>query len=405
MRARSRSIEHTISTLALVALLGGAPVNGFSESGWFADARYRYEWVDESSFDDNARASTLRSRLGYRTADRPGVQFLAEGSNVVALGADEYNAGAGATPGRDEFPVVADPEDTRLARAWVGWRWDSGLDLRAGRQRIELEDDRFIGNVGWRQNEQTYDGLTTRYSGDGWGLFYGWIGRVNRIFDSEVPAGRNDHRTHLLHLRRELTPRHRVAGYLYRIEDREQPALSNRTVGLRYSGSGALRGVAIHWLVEAALQSDTGSRAPVDYSAEYFRLQLAADAHPWVRPKLGLERLGGSDRPGHAFRTPLATLHAFNGWADRFLTTPDAGLDDLYAGFEGREGRWSWQLTGHEFRAEQGSERYGREIDASVAVKLFGSASLLLKAARFERESPAFRSVTKVWAQFAIAWP
>ena len=38
--------------------------------------------------------------------------------------------------------------------------------------------------------------------------------------------------------------------------------------------------------------------------------------------------LGGNGVIG--FATPLATLHAFNGWADMFLTTPVNGLKDFY---------------------------------------------------------------------------
>jgi len=43
---------------------------------------------------------------------------------------------------------------------------------------------------------------------------------------------------------------------------------------------------------------------------------------------VGYEVLEGNGAIG--FATPLATLHAFNGWADMFLTTPANGLKDLY---------------------------------------------------------------------------
>jgi hypothetical protein len=43
---------------------------------------------------------------------------------------------------------------------------------------------------------------------------------------------------------------------------------------------------------------------------------------------IGYEVLEGNGTIG--FATPLATLHAFNGWADMFLTTPANGLKDFY---------------------------------------------------------------------------
>ncbi|MBY6204983.1 alginate export family protein [Halomonas denitrificans] len=386
----------------LVLATGGTRAD---EAGWFADARYRFEWVDEQSFDEDATASTLRSRLAYRTPRHNGFELLAELSNIVAIGADDYNAGAGATPNRTRFPVVADPEDTRLARAWLAWTSSAGTRIQAGRQRIKLDDDRFVGNVGWRQNEQTYDGVTLRRAIGDWSLFYGWVGRVNRIFASDLDAGRHDHRTHLLNFSRDLASGHRLATYLYQIEDREQPSLSNRTLGLRYAGRTEWGERPVRWLAEAALQSDAGDAAPVDYSAGYFRVEVGTVLASTLSPRIGFERLGGSRRPGRAFRTPLATLHAFNGWADRFLVTPDGGLDDLYAGLGGRAGRLTWQLTAHEFRAEAGGDRYGRELDASLVIPLFESTSLLIKAARFESDSAAFRDVTKVWTQLSVAWP
>ncbi|MEI8045213.1 MAG: hypothetical protein WCL11_27625, partial [Verrucomicrobiota bacterium] len=43
---------------------------------------------------------------------------------------------------------------------------------------------------------------------------------------------------------------------------------------------------------------------------------------------VGYEVLEGNGTIG--FATPLATLHAFNGWADMFLSTPANGLKDFY---------------------------------------------------------------------------
>jgi hypothetical protein len=122
------------------------------------DSRHRIELVDEDGFSEDAEALTLRTRLNYRSGSWNGLDFLVEFSDVRAIGLDDYNAGAGATPDKTDFPVVADPEDTRVNHAWIGLQPGDALTVRLGRQRIKLDNDRFVGNVGWHQNEQTYDG-------------------------------------------------------------------------------------------------------------------------------------------------------------------------------------------------------------------------------------------------------
>ena len=46
--------------------------------------------------------------------------------------------------------------------------------------------------------------------------------------------------------------------------------------------------------------------------------------------KAGYEVLEGAPTGGLAFVTPLATLHKFQGWADKFLATPASGIEDAY---------------------------------------------------------------------------
>jgi hypothetical protein len=93
---------------------------------------------------------------------------------------------------------------------------------------------------------------------------------------------------------------------------------------------------------------------------------------------------GDANQAGAAFRTPLATLHAFNGWSDQFLTTPDAGLEDSFAGAKGDVEGFNWQLVYHQFDAEVGSGDFGHELDFSVAKKLNKNFSALIKAAQYD---------------------
>lgn len=400
---------NVLSAVAALGLTGSVgsqtPAAALVDGKVGLDLRYRLELVDEDGFDEDAEASTLRTRLNYRTGTWRGLNAFVEFSDVREVGLDDFNAGAGSTPDRTRFPVVADPEDTRVNQAWLGFAPADGLVLKAGRQRIKLDNDRFVGNVGWRQNEQTYDGGSLEFKRGGWNLFYSYVGHVNRIFDSDVPAGDHDHETHLVNTKLDLNPNHRLTGYFYKIEDEDQQVFSNRTFGVRYTGSaGLVQETVLDWLLEFAYQEDAGD-APVDFDAYYVHARAGLDWHRLFKPLIGFERLEGSRRSGAAFRTPLATLHAFNGTADRFLSTPDAGLDDAYVGFTGAHARLGWNVTWHHFSTETGSSTLGHELDGSLNVRLHETTSLLLKVAYFDDDDPRRRGVTKFWTMLSFALP
>src|SRR6185369_8425053 len=68
---------------------------------------------------------------------------------------------------------------------------------------------------------------------------------------------------------------------------------------------------------------------PADYSADYIAAE-AGLAYRGFTLTGGYELLGSDNN--RAVQTPMATLHKFNGWADIFLVTPNAGLEDVYVG-------------------------------------------------------------------------
>lgn len=359
------------------------------------ELRYRYEFVDQDGFDDNAHASTLRLRLNYDTADWQGFSAFAEFDYVTEVLLDDYNSGAGTSgPDRDRFPVVPDPAGTDFNQAYLQYAPRESLRARLGRQRIILDDERYIGGVGWRQNEQTYDALSVTYDElDRTSIFYAYVTNVNRIFGSDVPAGDHEQNTHLLHVDVGVAPNLNAVGYAYLIDNDDEPAFSTNTVGVRVTGSvdPGFGNIALHG--EYARQSDAANN-PASFDTDYFRLQAdwSQDA---VSAGIGLESLGSDNEQG--FRTPLATLHAFNGWADLFLATPAAGLDDLYFKFGYRVAGWQLQAIYHDFSAETGGRDYGSEIDFAAAKTFAERYAVLFKAARFDTDTPAFADTTKIW--------
>jgi hypothetical protein len=366
--------------------------------------RYRLETVDQDPFADDAVASTLRSRLNYQTGQWHGLSAFLEADNVTVLGDDDtYNS---TTNGATDRPVVADPEYTEVNQAYLQLKADTFTGL-AGRQRITLDNQRFVGNVGWRQNEQTYDALTLKSSALAkTQLHYSYIANVNRVTgpdEGSQPANYHG-ATHALNGKVELGAFGAVSGFAYLLDLENAATLSSSTYGVHWVGTWKVSDATkLNWLASYASQSDYADN-PNDYSVDYYLLEGGV-TYGKFGLRAGYEVLGGDDQPNHAFQTPLATLHAFQGWADKFLTTPRGGVEDLYLGGSATVGPVSLQLVWHDFQAEAFSQDYGSEWDASATHK-FGARKnyeAMLKFADYQADEFA-TDTTKLWLQFAAAF-
>jgi hypothetical protein len=278
--------------------------------------------------------------------------------------------------------------------------------LRLGRQKINLDNQRFVGAVGWRQNEQTYDALGLTISSiPNTELFYSYIENVNRIFGDKVPAGDHSVNTHLLNAKIKLGNAWSITPYAYYIDNEDALSLSTSTYGARFTGKATAGGGTINFAAELATQSDAADN-PVNYDADYAHINILWAAKNGLALGAAFESLGGDAvSSGMSFRTPLATLHAFQGWADMFILpgtiTPDSGIDDLYLTFKYKIGSWNLQAVYHDFSSEAGSSDYGTELDFSAGRKLGDRYGLLLKAALFDADSaspvPSHVDTNKFW--------
>ncbi|MBF8293389.1 MAG: hypothetical protein HW392_2216, partial [Steroidobacteraceae bacterium] len=104
-----------------------------------------------------------------------------------------------------------------------------------------------------------------------------------------------------------------------------------------------------------------------------------------------------------AFQTPLATLHKWQGWADKFLTTPSAGIEDIYMGLRGSLAGWSGQAVWHDFQAQATGLHYGTELDLSVSRKFRERYEVLAKYADYSA-SGLFTDTRKFWLQLAASF-
>ena len=351
--------------------------------------RYRYESVDQANALKQAGASTLRTTLNFASGSVAGWRGVLEFEDVAVIGGEAYNSGAN---GKTGYSVVKDPVGTEVNQAFLDYAGMAGTLFRWGRQRIVIDNARFVGNVGWRQNEQTYDGLTVTNDGLArTSISYSYLTNVNGIDGANL-----DMSSHLVHLSYAGLPAVKLSAYGYLL-DFQNTGGDSKTLGLRATGETAIgEPVKVLYTLEYAKQSEYAD-APATVDADYLFAELGVKTAR-LMASAGYETLGGDGTYG--FSTPLATKHAFNGWADMFLATPADGLVDAMLTVGGSLSGIKLQGVYHDFSADNGGADYGTELDL-LAVRKFGEHYTLgAKYADYSADSYAVDTKKFwVWAQ------
>jgi Alginate export len=377
------------------------------------DARLRWEHVDQPTTD--ADAPTLRLRLGGELKHAGSkLSLLAEAEGTLAIG-KSFNAfpyAVASSQRRTAFSVVADPENIELNRLQLQYK-SKAVTMTVGRQRINLDDQRFVGAVGWRQNEQTFDAARIEakigpVSLDGTysisqRTIWGYEGEGRTAFDGNFV---------FLGAGAKLGPvQLKAFAYLLDYDAKEQPGAlaavmaDTQTYGLRATTSLPLaKGVKLNLAASYAQQSDWQNR-PVDFSADYIALEGGL-AFKQLGVLAGYEKLGGNGV--RSFQTPMATLHKFNGWADLFLTTPAGGLQDTYMGATYKIDSiktlpgLNAAVTYHKYDSDLGSTSIGHEWNASLGFKL-SKVNLLAKYAAYSARGFGVNT-KKFWLQAEVVF-
>jgi hypothetical protein len=396
------SLAIASTTLSHAAFAEEALSNLFTQGKPTVDVRYRYEHVDQDNALNNANAQTVRTRIGYQTGKWYGLSALLEADNVSRIGDASYNS---LRNGQTDYSVVADPDGTEVNQALLRYDHKYGSAV-LGRQRINLDNQRFIGGVAWRQNEQTYDGALVQLKPlEGLTLTYAYIDNINSIFgpgngrfDTATNPANIEGHSHLLNAQYVVMPELTVTAYQYSLglDNLAAGNQSSKTTGVRLNG--AVSGLS--YVLEYAQQTEYADN-PLNLNSDYYLAELGY-VIKGVTLKGGYEVLGGDKGPGNrAFQTPLATKHAFQGWADTFLLTPAGGVKDAYLGgsaplFGGTLAAWY-----HDYRAEQSSRHYGDEINLSYAHPIPGVKGLvgLVKYASWDADDFTTVDTDKVWLQ------
>ena len=365
-------------------------------------ARLRYESVEQTGLRD-AHAFTLRTRLGFTTAAWQGWKAQIEAENIVAADGNTYSQ-AGLNPGGTGRAVIADPETTELNQILLSFT-SGKTTATLGRQRLVLDNARFVGDVGWRQNMQTFDAVVLQdKSLDKTTLTYAYLDRIDRVFGDHHAQGYWKSSSHLFNATYAGLPAGTLTGYVYLLDFRKPAYAANScaTYGASFAGATKISGTfKFTYRAEIAAQTDYGS-SPLGYRTNYYDLEAGLGAKQGSL-SLGHEVLGSDHNVG--FKTPLATLHAFNGWADLFLTTPATGLRDTYVkGSANLPRDLSLLAFYHWFTTDKTGAAQGNELDVQVAHKFGARVNALFKYANFRQHAAAFPNVQKVWAQVEFAY-
>ena len=380
-----KNISTVIALLCMVPAANAAEKDGH----FYGDFRLRYESVEQNNALSDADALTLRARVGYSTDTVNGFSALIEGEATVELVDDFSVPPAGVRPG--EFSVIADPESEEIDQAYIKYS-DNGFTAKVGRQVLTLDGHRFVGHVGWRQDRQTFDGVVVNYKpSDKFTINAAYLDKRNRIFADEADLDSQDT---ILNTSYQTAFGKLVAyAYLFEVDNGTDNSLD--TYGVSFSGSQKSGDTTYLYTAEIATQESNDS-----FDSEYIFLEGGA-SFSGITAKLGYELLG-SDDGQFGFSTPLATLHKFNGWADVFLATPDAGLEDIYLSLGGKVAGGSWKAVYHSFSSDDslsGFDDLGDELNLQYTRKITDRVSGGIKLANYSAGDAVFNKVDtdKFW--------
>ncbi len=410
-----------LSMAALPFVIGGFSVSASADGINILDnvkvkgeIRPRYEAADtNSATTKSASAFTVRTRIGVG-ANLFGVNGLStfvEGMSVNNI-AGKYNSTSNGQTGYDK---IADPRQARLTQAYIDYTIAAADTLlRVGRQEVNLDNQRFIGSVNWRQMIQTFDAAVAINSSiKNLTLMGAYVYGTESI--TNTPS--SDLESYILHANYKVNNMLNITAYDYILATEKNTALyyGSDTYGLALTGKPTFAGAKLNYRVEYAKQKDASidnSRTPGDFNADayYYNLDLGANISG-ILAGVNYEFLSGTTGTDGktAFATPFATGHKFNGWADKFLATPQGGLKDanVRLGYKAK-GFGKLLAVYHTFTADKvmsagtsTSDDLGSEFDAVYVNKIPGVKNLkgLIKYAAYSKGKVDgyVTDVDKVW--------
>jgi len=411
----------------LDAIKQGKPMTNF---------RLRYENLNQEAYQsttpnanklDTGEAFTLRSLIGWQTAPFKDLSFAAQLTDVHEFNNDFNDRRNNvAEPGKSVYPNIVDPGYTDINQLYIDWTGIQDTKLRLGRQQLNLDNVRFIGDIGFRQNMQVFDGISVlNKSIVDVEIFAAHFSKVRQI-TTKLRDGNID----IVNAKYKISPTESLIGYGYFVDvenlgqnggnpaaiataaqggnglggssdapvsatniNPTQTDASSKTFGVRLDGAHKVNDDwKVLYTAEYAKQNDYRSGNPL-IDAHYFKLGGGVAYGVWS-VRLDHEKLSSNDGK-YAFQTPLGTNHLFQGWADVFLTTPRQGMEDTFISIAGNIAKTKLQAEYHVFKSDEKyqslngrlADKYGTELDLSVSYSFSKELLGKVEYARFNESA------------------
>ena len=366
-----------------------------------AELRPRYNRIDESNKPERTEVGTLRAIGGWRSAPLAGMRLTAEGIYTDVYGSSVNTSGA--ANATSEYPLLPDPRFHGVNQVFVDYSGIDALRVRAGRQIVRMDNQRWVSDNDFRQIPQLFDGVLASYTGIGATELTGgyfWRQRTTSGTEDELKLG-------ILHAAWNPLPGHSLAGYAYFHDEPQNGAFTSfannsyRAIGVRASGTAAQVGAfEIPYELEYAHQDHYAGGNPL-INVSYWRAGTGiANEHLTLR---GDYEVKGSNGGHYGLQMPLTDFYSFNGWTLHFFNTPPRGLRDGWLTL-----RYEWEpLTfyaeAHRFRSDYGSIDFGRELDVGLTYEWNQNLFLRMQHARYDPSSDtADPSIRKTW--ITLTW-
>jgi len=404
--------------------------------------RPRYEYVDEHNNKKNANALTTRVAIGAqidKIFQVPNLSAYLEATYVGALIDDYYPQKGTSANISENYATVADPDITRITEAYIKYKFNK-TSFIFGRTRLNLDDQRFIGSVDWRQMPQTFGIIGIQDNTiNNLNILLAGIYERKGVSDNQVSFDTMDWKLDkmpiIFNISYKFIPQLKLTGYAYLLSAKYQDGKTfngGNTYGINATGDIQLsKDVKFSYLGEYAIQKDPyakdGLATKPKIDADFYRVEGKLSGYGFFAT-LGYERFQGADKGENAgFTTPFATLHAYEGWADKFLgyvaTNMAYGLKDAYAtiGYTHKD-YGTLSLTYHKFDADKNqgydydkgqlltlpSKNFGDEMDVLYTVNLTKRLNFLAKGAWYNGKDSMPASIkndlTKYWIQLTYKY-
>lgn len=336
--------------------------------------RPRVETVDQTG-KQNSEAATVRTMLGYATKTFDGFSVTVQLIDV-AHGGDDYNS---LINGETRHANIPDPGGAGVNQAFLQYSGLPQTNVKLGRQILIEDDERFVGKIDFRQTMQTFDAASFENSSIPMTkINASYVWGIKNILNQYVPT-----QTYLAEASVTAAKFLKLDGFGYwygNVADRAIPgaaacglagirACDSATYGVRASGVVALPGA-----VKLGYEGTYATQRPYDggsslIDADYWHVGAKLTLKP---VSIGLDdmMMGSNSAGSYGFQTPLATRHAFNGWAETFLTTPAKGLDSKYVTLGVTPGKATLLARYYVYHSDDQNLKYGNEWDLSAGYQL-----------------------------------